>query len=679
MAGCDAQDSEGCAPRDSEGRPRSRERLARLQRFAALALAVGAVVALGWHCTASPEVTWIAQRGDAAWITDPRPVDLSVQQYGRAEVPVATFVRRFELASAPDRAELRVRAARAYRVRVNGALAWASPDPDPEWRSERAREVAPLLRAGENELAIDVWNPRGPPLLRARLAVSDRVIPSGVDWTAAVDGGPPAAAALPDDTRASASAAAGPRPARALAEHGGALAGLFALALLGWVAFGERVGAFSARLPALALALVHAIWLWLFATRFAHISLTTGFDATNHLRYVELLRSTHELPLPSDGWSTYHPPLFYVLAAGLQASFAPLGPAWSAIATKAVSFAAGLGQVWLAFGLARALAPGRAVLAALAVLFAGCLPLNLYSSAYVSNEPLHAFFFGLAALLTARALARGRVRIGEACAIGIALGLALVTKVTALVAAAVAGGCIVAQAALVERARPARLGALAAGLALPPLALAGWFYARNLRLYGTPIVGNWNLPGLRWWSQPGFHTAAYYLGFGESLRLPVLSGLHSLADALYSSFWGDGWIAGRSTAARLPELWSWPWAAIGYWLALPATAVLAVGVAESLRRAFAARGPGRAAWSFVVALEAGLVFALIWLTLDLPYFGQAKAPYLLGLVSPLAVTFALGAESCDHGLARLGGSFAAAVGRALLTAAGVVFVLSFAA
>src|SRR5262249_25521419 len=102
------------------------------------------------------------------------------------------------------------------------------------------------------------------------------------------------------------------------------------------------------------------------------------------------------------------------------------------------------------------------------------------------------------------------------------------------------------------RARAARSPARArcrargpAGRAVPPAAPAGWFYARNLRLYGTPLVGNWNLPGMRWWSQPGFHTASYYLGFGESLRLPVLAGFHSLADSLYSSFWGDGWIAGR--------------------------------------------------------------------------------------------------------------------------------------
>jgi len=663
------------AKRTAAKRAVAQQTAARLQRFGALGLACAAAAAFAWHCATSPEVTWIEQSGDAAWITDPRPVDLMVQQFGREEVPVATFARRFELDAPPVRAELRVRAARAYRVRVNGTLAWASPDPDPRWRAERAQDVAPLLRAGDNEVAIDVWNPRGPPLLQARLVLPDRVIPTGVDWTAAAESGAPAPAVLPDDTRAPASAATGPRPARALAEHAGPLAGLLALALLAWVLLGERIGALSAWLPRLALLLVHGIWLALFAFKFSRIPLTAGFDASNHLHYVELLRSTHALPLPSDGWSTFHPPLFYALVAVL----AGLGPAWGAIAAKTVSFAAGLGQVWIALGLARVLLPDRPGSAAVAVLFAGFLPLNLYSAAYLSNEPLHAFWFGLAALLTARALARCRVRTGDALAIGIVLGLALLTKLTAVVAAGVSGGCILARAAVVERARPPRLAALAAALALPPAALAGWFYARNVRLYGTPFVGNWNLPGMRWWSQPGFHTAAYYLGFGESLRLPVLSGFHSLADALYSSFWGDGWIAGRASAAWLPEFWSWPWVAIGYWLAVPVTLVLAAGALQSLRRAFAPEGPLRAAWSFVVALEVALVLALVWLTLELPYFGQAKAPYLLGLVAPLAATFALGAETCDALLRRAGGRAASILGRALLTTAGAVFVLSFAA
>jgi hypothetical protein len=645
----------------------------RAQRLAAAALISAGVAILVWRCAASPGVTWIWQHGDAAWITDPRPVDATIQGYGGAPPPVVTFSTRFRLPVAPDHAELRLRAARAYRVLVDGQLAWSSPDPDPAWRSDRTRDVAPLLHVGDNELAVEVWNPRGPPLLRARLSLPDRAIATSTRWRVARTGEPDVDAVLPDDTRPHPSAAAGPRPARALATRGPALAALFALACLGWTLLGPRLARRQERLPGLALLVVHVVWGVLFVRSFLDVPLAGGFDARHHLHYVELLRERGSVPLPSAGWSTFHPPLYYVLVALLQAA-AGGSPTATLVATKSVSFAAGLGQAWIAWGLARTLVPGRPVWTAAAVLAAGCLPLDLYMAAYVSNEPLHGFLFGLSTLLCVVALARCRVRLRDALALGAALGAALATKVTALVVAGVAGAALLGRAAAVERARPRRLVVLAAGVAAPALALAGWWYLRNWRLYGSPVVGNWDLPGLRWWSQPGFHTWRYYLGFGTALDLPVFSGFRSFADAVYSSFWGDGWVAGRATAAILPGWWNWGWAALGYWLAVPATGAMAVGIVRSVGRAL--HGPRRAAWSFVLALEGALVLAFVLLTLELPYFGQAKAPYLLGLAAPLSVQLVLGADACDTWLGRSVGPAAATAWRALLTTTAVVFVLA---
>lgn len=648
---------------------------ARVQRLAAAGLCAGALALLGWRCACSPEVAFVHQHGKAAWITDPQPVDARTQQWGRAAPPVARFVARFPLAAAPVSASLRLRAARAWRVQVNGVAIAASPDPDPAWRRDRVLEVGAALRPGPNEIEVAVWNPRGPPLLRARLEWPGGALATGPDWQVSIDGGPPRAAALPDDTRPHPSAILGPRPARALRERGLAFAGILLGAWAGWLAAGAALARRPERAPALALAAVHLAWLGLFATSFLALPLRTGFDASGHLEYVALLRERGALPLATEGWSTYHPPLYYALVAALQEGAAAFAPGWEVALTKLPSFAAGLAQAWLAWALAAVLVPGRPLLAAVGVLFAGALPLNLYASAYVSNEPLHAAAFGLAVWLCARALARPSTEPRALLGAGAALGVALLVKVTALVAAAVATGVVLGRAAVVERVRPARLAGLAAALGAPVLALAGWWYLRQWLAYGSPLAGNWNLPGRVWWSQPGFHGWGYYLGFGEALRLPVFAGFRSFADALYSSFWGDGWAGGRATAAALPP-WDWQWAALGYWLALPATGVLLVGVGESARRAFGP-GPRRAAWSFVLGLEGALALAFVALTLELPYFGQAKALYLLGLVAPLAVQFALGAQAAETRLARLGGPAAVAAGRAWLTATGLVFLLSF--
>ncbi|MDJ0866002.1 MAG: glycosyltransferase family 39 protein [Myxococcota bacterium] len=645
----------------------------RLQRAGAVLLLLGSAGLLGWRCATSPEITFLVPQEGAGWITESRPVDAAVQQYGQATVPRARFVRTFVLDEVPAASALRIEAARHFSARLNGAEVLGS-DAAASWRTPRGGDVAAALRAGENRLEVEVWNPRGPPLLRARLSLRDEAVETDASWSVSVDGGASRPAARPDDTRLHASAPAGPSPGRALAKRWEILLVVFGLAWLAWAWWRERVS--PEWLPWLVLTVAHGVWLGIGIGQFASIPLTTGFDATNHIVYVEHLRREGALPLPTAGWSTYHPPLFYAAVAALQEALAPAGASAERWGAKLPSFAAGLAQIWLAFGLARLLAPRRPGVSAAAVAFAAALPLNLYMGAYLSNEALHAACFGLAALLATRLLVAPRATLAGGAALGLALGLALLTKLTAAVVTAVAGFFVLVKVALVERAGPARLAALAAALAAPLLAVSGWFYVRNVVLYGTPVVGNWDLPDQQWWSWPGFHTPAYYLGFGESLQRPVLSGFHSFADALYSSFWGDGWIAGRASAALPPAHIDPDWMALGYWLAIPLSLLLVVGLARALRTALG-RGAGagpRAAWSFLLVLQFAMGYAMLSLTLQLPYFGQAKAPYLLGLVAPLAVVFALGVERADAWLGRLG---AAAAGRALLTTACVVFWLSF--
>lgn len=646
----------------------------RLQRLAAVAVLLGALLSLVLRASCAPDVAFLS--GDD-WLTSPREVDARVQQWGAPHVPIATFTRRFDLERIPAAAWLLVEAGRAHRVLVNGVLVEASGDPDPGWRRGHRIDVAAGLRAGGNEIQIEVWNPRGPPLLRARF--EDAALEAGAHWSVAVDAGAPAAAVVPDDTRPHPSASAGPRPARALREHAVLVAGLFVLAsvILG---VGESwFRAHRARLPWIALALVHVGWFGLFAGKLVTLPVTTGFDAQHHLAYVEYLRRERALPLPTDGWSTYHPPLYYAAVALLE-EVAGSDPHAHGLVTRVPSFAAGLASVWASFGLGRLLLAGRPELVAVAVLFTGVLPLEVYTAAYVSNEPLHAALFSLATLVGVGTLLRRRIRVRDAAWLGAAVGVALLAKVSALLLAACAGFFVLARVVQREGLRAGRLAAVGLAYAAPIALISGWFYLRNLRLHGALLVGNWNLPGQPWWSQPGFHTPAYYMHFGASLTRPILAGFQSFWDALYASFWADGWIAGRASAAFPVESWNWDFMVLGVWLGLPATVVLAWGIARMACFAFdPAQGPRRVAWSFLLSLLAAVMTALVALTLDLPYFGQAKAPYLLGLVPTFALAFALGADACDRCLAQRAGVVAARGVRAVwLVTAGVLW-LGFAA
>ena len=91
---------------------------------------------------------------------------------------------------------------------------------------------------------------------------------------------------------------------------------------------------------------------------------------------------------------------------------------------------------------------------------------------------------------------------------------------------------------------------------------------------------------------------------------------------------------------------------IGYWMALPATLLLLAGALRGVQLALRDPDPGRrAAFGLCAATAWGLGLAYLYLTLALAFFAQAKATYLLALLTPLALWFALGFRWLDSALA----------------------------
>jgi hypothetical protein len=409
-------------------------------------------------------------------------------------------------------------------------------------------------------------------------------------------------------------------------------------------------------LPGASLALALAAWAALFAHKLVRLPVTVGFDARNHLAYVDLLLRRRELPLATEGWSTFHPPLFYALCAALLPAGepAPDPGAAASLVLKAVVFASG----WLGLGvtalLARRLLPGDPGARALAVLFAAVLPVNLYTAAYFSNESLHTLLASLALLATVDVLLVARPPLAKLVWLGALFGLAALTKFTVLVLIPIAFAFVAGKLWRVDREPPARLAARLLAAALPMAAIAGWFYLRNWLRFGDPLVANWRLPGAghTWWQQPGFHTLAYFTRFGEALVHPYMAGFRSFWDSSYSTFWGDGFIGGRVFPADRHGLWNYDFMSIGYWLALPATLLILAGALRGARVALRDPDPGRrAAFGLLAAAAWGLGLAYLYLTLRLAFFAQAKATYLLALLTPLAIWFALGFRDLDAALA----------------------------
>ena len=648
------------------GPPRGR----RLERGAAAAILLLPVAALLARWGLSPELPFVVQRAEAPWIMAPAPVSAALMQWGEPVAAVTSFTRRFEAAGTGG--GLRVRTLGDARVSLNGRELARLARRGRRGLAQAEVDLTGQLEAGPNELRVDVSNRLGPGLVSV---AGPAPLATGEGWWVAVGGGSPAAAVLADDTRRNPRALAVETPAEALREHGDALLACFVLGAGGfWLARRSRRAAPLAWLDLVAPFAASAAWLYVFGAKLWRIPLAVGFDARHHLVYVEHLLEAGSLPRADDGWSTYHPPLFYALAALVSR----LG---GDTALRALPFVAGLGVVWAAWWMARRLSAQPGV-PALATLFAATLPVNLYTAAYFSNEALHAALAGAALAAAAACLLAPRTSLVAVAVAAALFGLAALTKFTALLALPVALAFLAAKLVWVERAGAARaLGALSlfAGICA---ALAGWFYVRTWLDQGTPVVGNWALPGedQQWWQQPGFHTPAYYLGFGEALVHPYLAGFRSFGDSVYSTLWGDGFVAGRTDPAARHDFWHYGFMSAGYLLALPATALLLAGGVRLAARALGDPDPRRRlAVGFAATASWAVWLAFAALTVELPFFAQAKAAYLLMLTPPLALAFAEGFGAADAWLGARAGTPARAALHGWLAAFAAALYLGFAA
>jgi hypothetical protein len=610
------------------------------------------------RCATSQEIPFLSQTAEAPWIMPPSRVSAELHQWGHASVPVFSFRRALRVDEPGAEVVLRLRALRGFAVSVNGAPLPGGRDDGARWRDERRIDLTPHLRAGWNDLRIDVANAHGPALLSLRIEGLAEPVVSDASWEVSRDGRLLGSAELADDTRRNPAALAVETPARALSQHRDALLAFFTLGLLGFLA-GRRLASERAltALPSIALAAACAVWLVLFFDKLVRIPIEIGFDARHHKMYVDFLRTKGAVPIATDGWSVYHPPLFYAGAAIFEwIGEAVGGRKGGIVGLKLIPFLAGLANVWVAAELCRRLFPEDFRKRAIAAVFAAVLPMNLYVAAYFSNETLHTLLAGLAVLATVDLLLASAAPPRRVVTLGLLLGLALLTKYTALIVGAVALFFIVCKLVAVERAAPARVLFLAAVFLAPPLLLAGWFYARNAILFGDPLIGNWgDMPGptLKWWQQPGFHTAAFYLSFGEALTHPYLSAFRSFWDSLYSTLWGDGGIAGRVNPSQRHDFWNYGFMSATYLVAIPASLFAAAGAVRCVGRALRDPDPRRrAAFSFLATLAYAVLFGLLYMSLRLPFFAQAKATYGLIVMPPLALFFADGLAWCDEALAR---------------------------
>ena len=585
---------------------------------------------LAWQIGFDPEVPFLSTHSPADWLTE------AIEPSSRARAAVereVVFQKAFTLEAAPPHASLRVRLYRAGKVLLNGHETGIEVGRDENWKRVRERDVTALLRPGQNEIVVRARSSRGPGAAWLVLEGPGLLVTSDATWSASAEG-------------------EAARPVRLATTSMSAWAG----AIQRWDVLRAALRASSPWLAAFALATALALLAarrlpvirggWLVAASALAIAAlawhnrgldaSLGFDAGPHLDYVLFILAKHRLPLATDGWSMYHPPLYYAAGAAIYALFDGSIAALRALNSVAVvvQCAAILGSLHILFPT-----EPRRVLAGFVL--GAFVPMQLYLSQYVTNEVWTAAFASAAIYLCLRILARDDRSARAHLVLGTLLGAALLTKVSALVVTGVVlvvlSGRLIARGERSPRAWLTSAGAVVLAL----IVVSGWSYARVAWHFGSPLIGNWDaVTGHPWWQDPGYHTVWDYLRFGDSLTQPIFSACNGCPDALYSTLWGDGLISGMASVENAPP-WRYELMYAGYWLALVPTAGIAIGLCATLARLV--REP-RGEWLLALGVAFGTAFALVSLSLRLPYYAQCKAFYGLSALVPFAAFGGLGLD-----------------------------------
>ncbi len=653
--------------------------MTRVQITGAVTAMLLAVISLSASMLTDPEVAFIRSGDEADWITWDRPVALETLLVGREIATAAKFVKTFEVASLPEAAKLTVEALGEVRIFANDRALDLPASDRACFKTACETALAPFLRVGENTLRAEVLNPSGPQLLRLHVDGLEARLASDPSWQVALGRASARPAVVADDTRPFEESRASGSASRALRERATTLAALFvSFALLFVLARRWLPEAAIRRLPEFALAAAMIFWIFLFAARFIQLPPHWGYDAKFQGEYIHYILDHQSLPLASDGFSMYHPPLYYGLSAAVVAATGPeRGSVAEQAAMKCVPLLCGLGMIFFAYALMRRSFPDDPLPAFFAVVFTGTLPVNLYMSGYVSNESLFAFLTAAALWVAAPLLLEREKSFGRLAALSLVLGLGLMTKYTALITVPVFVFFLGFELSLAERYRARRIALICGGVVLGALCVGGWVYLRNWIHFRDPLIWNLDVPGaLLWWQTPGFRTIEYYWGFGESLQHPYFALFHSFWDALYSATWGDGAPPSIYHIAERHTLWNYDAMTSAYPLALPATAIMGFGLVQVIREALVGDDLRRRSFfTLVAALLFVMLFSVVSLSLRFPFWGALKASYALAAVVPAAICAGIGAARVDRWLAELGarsGSEGAALA-SLGTAARAIF------
>ncbi len=383
-----------------------------------------------------------------------------------------------------------------------------------------------------------------------------------------------------------------------------------------------------------------------------------AFDGFGHFTYIWFMADQWRVPLPTSGWSFFHPPLYYALMASIWTLLAPVDAVVRLNVGTGLIAMLGLIHGVGIFAITRRYFPGRPIVHLLAAGLMFFLPLHLYTAGFLGNENLNAVLCSLSLVTLLWVLRRPTWARGAL--LGLCLGLALLTKFTALAVVAGALGTLALQT-LVQRSWRAGAVTLAAACSVM-LLVSGWFYARNLSMYGTPFkmsrdefmvrhVENFQSQGLRnFWEYVLFdplilRRPAWPRGIPLTGEFPADFPHSALRESVLTGIYANAWFDSAGNTVIPAPAYSDVTRHAGQMLltlGLVPSILVVVGVGTAIQRLW------RRGWdgTLVAMLTTSVAMAALFVKAmnTVPMHAAVKATYVAPVSLVFGFWFALGAD-----------------------------------
>lgn len=341
---------------------------------------------------------------------------------------------------------------------------------------------------------------------------------------------------------------------------------------------------------------------------------TKGFDANDHIFYIETIKNEHRFPLANEGGQTDHPPLYFWVAS--------IFPSIEMV--KVLGVLAWVTLLLISYFYFNRILNNR-VLALIGTVLVGSLPAVIYTTPQISNELFSAVM--VSATLAYYTVRFNKEKEQDLLILGTFLGLCILSKVTGVVLIL----SIIVDLLLRNKKNIRNIIPTILLLLTTTLLVGGSFYLRNFILFHNPFIITTDFPGQELHQLPGYRDLRFFTDVSGFLKLDLFhANYYSLWAGTYFSWFYDG----HNSLIPVQEF-----SKSGVLLviaSIPISIISLIGIIREIKNTK----------NLLLIMYPALLFIFyIYFNLRLPYYSSVKGIYLLSAVLPFTYFILKGLES----------------------------------